>query len=56
MSSQIMTKIVLKKIGNHVQYSGVHWLSDMVENTDQNNQVLTVLWRQYLYGLSYLII
>jgi hypothetical protein len=27
----------------------VHWLSDMIANTDQNNQVSIVLWRQYLF-------
>jgi hypothetical protein len=32
--------------------SGVDWLQDMIGNADQNNQVQTVLWRQYLfYGL-----
>jgi hypothetical protein len=29
--------------------SGVHWLSDMIGIIDQNNQVSTVLWRQYLF-------
>jgi hypothetical protein len=27
----------------------MHWLSDMIGNTDQNNQVLTVLWKQDLF-------
>jgi hypothetical protein len=36
-------------LGDYVACSGVHWLSDMIGNIDQNNQVLTVLWRQYLF-------